>query len=576
MNYKTKFKSIRNKLLSLVERMGIHERIVFGILIVLFASSSLLLMKQMSDSLSIEIPVAGGVLREGTVGYPRYINPLLSVTDTGKDLSSLVFSGLLKANSDGILRPDLAQSYTVSEDGLHYIFKLRDEIYFHDNTPVTAYDVEFTIRKVTDPVIKSPKAVNWSGVTVKATDAKTIEFTLKKPYAPFIENLTLGILPSHIWKDVSSDAYLFSELNFSPIGSGPYKIDEIKRKVSGLPTYYHLVPFDRYALGEPYLSHIYIYFYADEEKLLEAYQNGEINSMNSISPASAKSVDQSRSAILRTPLPRSYAIFLNQNHSKTLTDRDVREALRLATPKQAIIDSVMLGFATMIESPLPQDISSLPKRAYSDAEGVEAAKSLLAKAGWSLDAGLLTKKDKKGAVTSNLTISLATANVPELKATAELLKSAWESIGAKVEVKIFDSADLEQSVIVPREFDALLFGESTGRNVDLFPFWHSSERNAPGLNIVGYANSKADKYLTEARAESDQADRRGLYQKFEKELNGDIPAIFLYSPDLIYVVPKELKGISFTGVAASSERFLGIERWYTETENVWNIPFLTE
>lgn len=577
MGSNTKFKSLRAKLLAILERMGTYERIVFSVFAVLLSVSALLLMKQASDTLSVEIPVGGGILREGTVGYPRYINPLLSITDTGRDLSSLIFSGLLKANPDGTLKPDLTESYTVSDDGLHYTFILKDEIYFHDGTPLTAYDVEFTVRKVTDPVLKSPKAVNWSGVTVRAIDQKTIEFTLRKSYAPFIENLTLGILPSHIWKEVSSDAYLFSELNFSPIGSGPYRIKEIKRKASGLPTYYHLVPFQKYVLGEPYISNLYMYFYPGEEELILAYQNGEIDSINSISPASASSIDRDRSAILKTPLPRSYAVFINQSQSKVLADKDVREALRLSTPKQAIIDKVMLGFASPIESPLPQNISALSKEPQDDTLRLESGKTLLAKAGWTLDEkGTLIKKDTKGTVTSTLAFTISTANVAELKATAELLKIAWQSLGAKVEVKIFDSADLEQTVIVPRQFDMLLFGESTGRNVDLFPFWHSSERNFPGLNIVGYANSKADKYLSDARATSDEDKRVELYQGFEKEIDKDIPAIFLYSPDLIYVVPRELKGISFSGVTSASERFTDIEKWYMETEKVWQIPWVNK
>lgn len=576
MGSKSKFKSLRIKLLGILERMGTFEKIVFLVFALLLATSALLLMKRASDLLSIEIPVNGGILREGAVGYPRYINPLLSITDTGKDLSNLVFSGLLKTSTDGSLKPDLAKSYTVSDDGLHYTFILKDDIYFHDNTPLTAYDVEFTVRKVTDPILKSPKAVNWSGVTVKAIDAKTVEFTLKKPYAPFVENLTLGILPSHIWKEVSSDAYLFSELNFSPIGSGPYKIEEIKRKASGLPTYYRLAPFKKYALGEPYISDLYIYFYGSEEEIILAYQNGEIDSINSISPTSASSIDSNRSVILKTPLPRSYAAFINQSQSKILADKGVREALRLSTPKQAIIEMVMLGFASPIESPLPESISALSKESQNDTEGLEAGKMLLAKAGWTPDAGTLIKKDTKGNTTSTLSFSISTANVAELKATAELLKTTWQSLGAKVEVKIFDSADLEQTVIVPRQFDILLFGESTGRNVDLFPFWHSSERNFPGLNIVGYANSKADKYLADARATSDEGKRIELYRSFEKEIYADIPAIFLYSPDLIYVVPKRLKGISFSGITNASERFTDIEKWYMETESVWQIPWINK
>jgi hypothetical protein len=81
-----------------------------------------------------------------------------------------------------------------------------------------------------------------------------------------------------------------------------------------------------------------------------------------------------------------------------------------------------------------------------------------------------------------------------------------------VDVKIFDQGDLSQNVIRPRKYDALLFGEVIGRELDLFAFWHSSQRNDPGLNIALYANSTADKILSScARLRRRQA-RRALHK----------------------------------------------------------------
>lgn len=563
--------------MDIIEKMSVSEKVIFGVFSAMLILSALTLFNRASNLFAIETPVLGGTLREGVVGYPRYINPLLPVTDSGRDLSNLIYSGLMKVNSNGALIPDLAKDYKISEDGLTYTFTLKDDIYFHDNVPVTASDIEFTVKKVRDLIIKSPKAVNWNGVTTKVIDQKTIEFILKKPYAPFIENTTLGILPQHIWKEVDSDTFLFSQFNFEPIGSGPYKIKDISRNTAGLPTYYHLVPFDKYALQEPYIADLYIYFFGNEDKLIEAYKNGAINSMSSISAENAKTIDTDKSKIIQTPLPRTYAVFLNQNQAKVFVDQTVREALKLATPANQIIQNVLLGFATPIESPLPKEISLIPTRTTTDEEGIDKAKALLQKAGWVADeSGTLVKKDKKGKVTNTLAFSLATSNVSELKATAEILKTTWQKIGAKVDIKIFESGDLEQNVIVPRAYDALLFGEAIGRDVDLFPFWHSSERNNPGLNIAGYTNTKADKYLSDARATSDDKKRISLYQSFEKEVAKDIPAIFLYSPDLIYVVPKNIKGISLGGLISPSERFSNIEQWYIETENIWQIPGISK
>ena len=122
--------------------------------------------------------------------------------------------------------PDLAEKYEISENGLIYTFTLKDNIYFHNETPITADDIIFTINKIKDTVVKSPKKGDWDGVNVEKTDDKTIKFTLRKPYASFLENTTIGIIPLNLWSDVHFE---LNEANTNPIGSGPYKIDKINK-----------------------------------------------------------------------------------------------------------------------------------------------------------------------------------------------------------------------------------------------------------------------------------------------------------------------------------------------------------
>ena len=195
----------------------------------------------------ISVPAHGGSLSEGLIGSPRFINPVLALSDSDRDLTSLIYSGLLKATPSGEYAPDLAQSYTVSPDGLTYTFTLRANDTFQDGTPVTADDVVFTIQKAQDPLLKSPVAANWDGVTVSEIDAHTVQFKLKSPYAPFVENLTIGILPKALWQNVSDDEFAFSDLNTSPVGSGPFEVGSIARNSSGIPSSYTLEAFNHYA-----------------------------------------------------------------------------------------------------------------------------------------------------------------------------------------------------------------------------------------------------------------------------------------------------------------------------------------
>ena len=172
----------------------------------------------------------------------------------------------------------------------------------------------------------------------------------------------------------------------------------------------------------------------------------------------------------------------------------------------------------------------------------------------------------------SLSFSLSTSNTPELKSVAELLQRQWSAAGIPVELKFFDTSDLNQNVIRPRRYDALLFGEIIGRELDLFPFWHSSQRNDPGLNIALYTNINADRYLETARTTSDESKKVEALQAFAEEVTKDTPAVFLYSPDFLYIVPKSVQGVTLGPLTTSGERFVNVHEWYIETERIW--PFL--
>ena len=178
---------------------------------------------------------------------------------------------------------------------------------------------------------------------------------------------------------------------------------------------------------------------------------------------------------------------------------------------------------------------------------------------------------KSGKTTKTLSVTLATASVPELKRVAEMVQADWQQLGVPVTLEIYDQNDLNQNVIRPREYQALLFGLSVGTEPDLFAFWHSSQRNDPGLNIALYTNITADKLLEQARTTSENTERASLADKIEKVIAADTPASFLYSPEFVYIVPTSLKGISLHQVDMPSDRFEDVSSWYIYTENVWKL-----
>ncbi len=559
------------KIQNIIKNFSSTEKFVFAIFTIIALISSLAMALSINNMFLVPIPNHGGKMAEGVVGLPRYINPVLAITDVDKDLSTLMYSGLMKYDKNGKLVTDMAERYSISDDGLIYSFTLKNDLRFHDGVPVTTDDVEFTIQKIEDSIIKSPRRADWANIGIKKISSTEIQFILKQPYTPFLSNTTVGILPKHIWSKVPPEQFIFSQYNLEPIGTGPYKLGNIKRDKGGIPEYYTLYSFNRYDGGEAYIREFDMYFYPNEKLATEAYKSDTIQALARISPAEAPSIASTspNANILHSPLPRIFAIFFNQNQASIFANDAVRKALNTSTPKDKIINDVLHGYAVRSDSPLP--INNIEKSIKENQEeNISIAKDILNKDGFSSGSdGVMEKKDKKGI--TRLEFSIATVDSPDLKQIAEIVKNEWAKIGVKINIKVFEYGDLYQNIIGTRKYDALLFGETIGKDVDLYAFWHSSQRNAPGLNIAMYVNSKADKLLEDARASSDEKTKEDKYSQFEAIIKNDIPAIFLYSPEFIYIVSDKVKGLDLENVTNPSDRFYGINRWYTDTENVWKI-----
>ena len=558
-----------------LQSLSIAEKIFFYVLIAIFAISGLFILKQANDKLMVDVPANGGFLKEGIIGSPRFVNPVLAVSDVDKDLTELVYSGLLKVDQNGNLKTDLAKNYTVSNDGLQYLFTLRDDIYFQDGTKVTADDVEFTVKTIQDSLIKSPKRPNFYDIKVEKIADNQIKFTLKTPYSPFLENLTVGILPKHLWNNLDADQFSLSQYNVEPIGSGPYKVSKmqtLQKNMLLVPTYYELTPFNKYALGKPFVDKLIINFYRDEKTLIEAYNKGDIEAINSISPDQMVNIKkQANTTIEVTPLPRVFAVFFNQNNSEALSFREVRQALNMTVDRKKILDEVLDGYGQPLFGPIPKGLIAGDEEASIGVD-FDTASSTLTKAGWQKNTttGIWEKKVNKKK-TVQLALSIATLNSPDLVKASEIIKAGWQKLGAKVDVQQFELGDLQQNIIRPRKFGALLYGEAVGRDMDFFAFWHSSQRNDPGINVAMYANSKVDKLLEEARKTLDPKTRTNDYISFETEISKDVPAVFLYSPEFIYITPGKIKNNSLSLVTLPFERFLNINSWYIETNKIWKI-----
>jgi len=556
---------------AVTKSLSLKERVVFWFFAWLFLVVSIIILWEINKSYLMIVPARGGSFSEGITGNPRFINPILSISNADQALVSLIYSGLLRVNPSGGYINDLAKSFNISEDGLIYIFTLKDNILWHDGNEITTDDLIFTINKVKDPILKSPRRASWEGVNVTKINDKQIQFELKQPYSPFLENTTLGILPEHIWGKISSEEFTFSTFNTEPVGSGPYKLSNIKNKSTGVPLYYELEAFNKFNLSQPLINKIKIQFFQNDEALLSAYNSGEIDAVGGLGPLFIDQITRESTEVIGFPLTRIFALFLNQNEAQVFTNKEVREALLVSIDKEAIVNDILRGYGKSVDAPipLPEDPSEDTLRESEERSPREEALEILLAAGWTFNEEIGILEKRVGNKAEKLAFSISTADVPDLKKVAQILKESWEQLGAQVDLKVFEIGDLNQNVIRTRDYDSLLFGQINGRNPDPFAFWHSSQRLDPGLNVALYANIKVDSLLEEARRTLDQEERIKKYEEFNKEIRNDLPAIFLYSPDFIYITDKKIKGLDSGSITVQSERFLNVYEWYIYTNNIW-------
>ncbi len=554
-----------------------REWIIFLVLLLTLLISTLSILESINKSLMVSVPLRGGSISEGIMGSPRFVNPILATTPTDQDMVELVYSGLMRKNPDGTITPDLAEKYDISKDGLTYTFTLKKNIYFQNGNPVKVDDIVFTVNKAKDPTTKSPRKVDWDGITPVKVSEDIVEFDLKQPYPSFLENATLGIVPQSVWNNSPVE---LNTANISPIGSGPYMVKNVTRESSGAISSYELVPYDKFALGAPYIANISLHFYASEDELIKAQENKEVDQISSITPLNAEILKERNYLIDSSVLPRVFGLFFNQNQNQIFIDKVITDSINKAIDKDKIIRDVLFGYGLPIDGPIPPTMLNsyttiAPQTSLDREATIQTIQNNLAKDGWKMGPdGFLVKTStdkKKSKSTQSLQFSISTGNAPELTKTALLIQQDLAKVGIKVDIKTFEVGNLNQGVIRPRKYDALLFGEIIKHETDLFAFWHSSQRKDPGLNVAMYTNAKVDKILQDAFTTLDKDSRIKKYAQFETEIKHDMPAVFLYSPNFIYVVSPKLHGLSIEHITSPKDRFANVYLWYTEIENVWKI-----
>jgi peptide/nickel transport system substrate-binding protein len=495
---------------------------------------------------------------EAEVGEPSRVNPLYAyASDVDRDLTSLVFSGLVRLDADGTPKPDLAQSWDVSEDGLTITFHLRPDVTWHTGQPFTSADVIFTYNLLADPILQGDpeQAALWQSIQCQAKETLTVSCKLPEPYAPFLTYATIGILPSTVLGSATTaQSILDDPFNRHPVGTGPYSLVALDNSHALLRAN------SKFYLGAPKIDEITFKFYPDMASAAADIVRGQSDGLLAdltIDPNDFQTL-RDVGGLTEHPANRSaFTILYLNDGAPPMNDPAVRGAIAKAIDVDAIITGLVAGRAQRAETPIVPGTWAFDQDAGVISHDIGEARSLLENDGWTLPANSNVRQKNN----QELRISLITDQDALRGAIADAVATQLADAGIVATVVRQPSNDLVRDFLIPRQYQAAIFGYDPGADPDPYPAWHSSQTLNNGRNISGYTSDEADKLVEEARRTNDIDARRLLYKQFQALFLKDLPSIPLYVPLYSYFVSDKVSGVDPGVLFSPSARFRNIYNW---------------
>jgi peptide/nickel transport system substrate-binding protein len=515
----------------------------------------------------LSVPDSGGSYTEAVIGNPTYLNPiLLQFNQVDRDISSLIFSGLTRFDENGMIVPDLAERWDVSDGGKTYLFQLRKDVRWHDRTPFTADDVVFTVKEMQRADFQgSPDVADlWRNVQVEQVSDYSVRFTLKDPYAPFLEFASVGILPHHLYADTVGKAMTDSQYNLRPIGTGPFRWNRTATDSITLeahPDYHGPVP---------HLAQLRFRFFPDYAGALAALEKGEVDAFANIDPQDvARLKSNEKLAVYSAPDFLRYTVLFMNNTSPIFRDKSIRQAVAYAINRDRLIQTVLDGQGAPGKGPISPGSWAFDAKAKSYEYDPKKAESLLDSAGWQ-DGNADGIREKDG---QPLTFVILTNDNRRRVKVGELIADDLRKVGFKSEIQVLGWTDLLREYMATRTFQGVIAEQwLMTADPDIYTLWHSSQAGNGGFNFSGLVNEKMDKLLEDGRRTMDRSARTQIYGEFQQLWEDESPALILYYPQFNWGVSRAVKDVKLSAFIDSSSRFRHVSEWYTKTRSVTATP----
>lgn len=465
-------------------------------------------------------------LHLATSANPSRLNPLLATDSSSGEIAGFIFNGLLKYDKDNKeIIGDLAQKYYF-KDNKTLVFELKQGVKWHDGKEFSAKDVLFTYKTLISDKISSPYSAGFRFVSdVKIIDKYTVEVQYTKPYFKALETWMMGIIPEHILKDEQN--IMNSKFNTRPVGTGPYKLEKLEFSKD-----IELTAFDDYFEGRAKIDKIAFHVIADSMTSFLMLKSAKLD-LGSLEPmAYERQLNKEffEKFNIYEKISLSYTYLGFNLRKKKFQDPNVRQALSLAINRQELVEILFFKHAKVCTGPFLPGSAAFNENIKAPKQNIAEAKRLLKQAGYDEN--------------NPFTFEIATSNSSSIRPyAAEILQHQLAKAGVVVKLRVMEWQAFLNTVVFPHKFDTVLLGWGLSPTPDPYMFWHSDNDKVGGFNLVGYKNKKIDAMIEQTQSMVERDALAKSWQEMFAIISNDNPYLFLYIPNSITAVNKDIKNI---------------------------------
>ncbi len=482
-------------------------------------------MKTIIAILIIALHVNSSSLHMSISASPARVNPILSTDSVSSQITRWIFNALITYDKNANIKMELAKSYKFLDD-TSLEFTLRDDVLWSDGEKFTAKDVLFTYNTIISPKIFTPYSSSFSHIeSVKMINDYKIVVKYKYPYFKALETWMMEILPEHILKDDKN--LMTSKFNHSPIGTGPYTLKDFS-----ISNDIVIKANSKYFIHKPKIDKMIFHFLPDSSAKFLMLKSKKLDVGNLTPLQLERQIDNDfkKNFSIYEDLAHSYSYVGFNLTLEKFKDKRVRKALSLAIDRKELVDILYFGHGQVCSGPFMPGTGAFNENVKAPKLDIREAKRLLKEAGY----------DESNPLEFTLTTSTGGSG----SYSAEVLQYQLKKAGVIMHLRVMEWQAFLNTVVLPRNFEAVLMGWSLGLKPDAYSIWHSESIKKGGFNFIGYKNSTVDTLIKKAEKIVDQKEFNKIYREIFSLIANDNPYLFLVIPNSITVVNKDIEPVS--------------------------------